>query len=129
MTLGDLEKKVMNVFWSSTTQQHELLSVRDVLERINRVTRAQYAYNTILTVVTHLFEKKLLKRATAGKAFVYSAAYSKTDFVQKTSTHVFAEMEKEYGALAVAHFVRYMENVDPKILEEARKLIAENESL
>ncbi|MCW1930052.1 MAG: BlaI/MecI/CopY family transcriptional regulator [Candidatus Kerfeldbacteria bacterium] len=121
MTLGELEKRVMDIFWSA--QSNASLSVRDVLDSINRESSDAYAYNTILTVITHLFEKKMLKRQPAGKAFTYTAACSKTDFVARTSSNLFSQMEKEYGALAVAHFVRYMENVDPKILEEARRLI------
>lgn len=123
MTLGELEKRVMEVFW--TTNTNAQLSVRDVLDAINSSNSTQYAYNTILTVITHLFEKKMLQRTPAGKAFTYTSICSKADFVAQTSTTLFSQMEKEYGALAVAHFVRYMEHVDPKILEEARKLIDE----
>lgn len=121
MNLGELEKRVMAVFWNSGESRP--LSVREALERVNTTQRSSYAYNTILTVITHLFEKKLLKRRSSGKAFVYFPTCSKNDFIARTSSSLFSQMEKEYGALAVAHFVRYMDTVDPKILEEARKLI------
>lgn len=123
MTLGDLEKRVMDVFWQDGTVA--ALAVRDVLDRVNTSTKTTYAYNTILTVVTHLFEKKMLERTSLGKAFAYTARISKEEHVGRTSDELFLNMQKEYGALAVAHFARCLEQVDPKILEEAKRIIAE----
>lgn len=126
MTLGDLEKQVMEVFWAK--EMTPPLAVRDVLDRINSATKTTYAYNTILTVVTHLFEKKMLERKSIGKAFAYTAALSKQAYVARTSDELFLNMQHEYGALAVAHFARCLEKVDPKLLEEAKRLIAQDNS-
>lgn len=124
MTLGDLEKQVMEVFW--TEDNASPLAVRDILDRVNSATKTTYAYNTILTVMTHLFEKKMLGRKSIGKAFAYTAVLSKQEYVARASNELFLQMQNEYGALAVAHFARCVEKIDPKLLEEAKRLIAQD---
>jgi predicted transcriptional regulator len=73
-TVGPLEKKVMDIFWKS----RKPLTVSDILQKTR--TSKKVAYTTIMTIMNNLFKKGLLERKKEGKAYIYSAAYSK-DFL------------------------------------------------
>lgn len=63
--LGELEAAVMNVLWATP----EPLSVRGLLDHMSE--RKQPAYTTILTVVTHLYEKGWVVRDKQGRGYLY----------------------------------------------------------
>jgi len=123
MTLGDLEKKLMDYIWDTCPECN--FTVRDIVDGINKHTKSNYAYNTILTVVTHLFDKKLLQREKSGKTFFYKISLSKEAFVKKASRAVFEQMKKDYGSIAVAHFSNLLDEVDPSIIAKAKKELSQ----
>ncbi|CAM4339067.1 BlaI/MecI/CopY family transcriptional regulator [Nocardia ninae] len=69
--LGTLESRVMDVLWATT----EALTVRDILERLPD----SYAYTTILTVVTHLYEKQWVVRVMHRRAYLYRPASTRAE--------------------------------------------------
>lgn len=69
--LGTLETRVMDVLWDSD----RALSVRDVVTQLP----GDYAYTTILTVVTHLYEKDWVSRERLGRAYLYRPAQSRAE--------------------------------------------------
>lgn len=119
MHLGTLEQSIMNYLWEHGNA--DALTVREVLDGINADARAGYAYNTILTVMTHLYEKGLLRRTKHGKVCQYRVVMSKDQFVAHTSRSFFNRMRKEYGPLALAHFASLLDTVDPKLLKKAQQ--------
>lgn len=119
MKLGELEKKVMEYAWARCASNDFV--VRDIVDGLSTHHNQSYAYNTILTVITHLFDKGLLKRTEQGKTFSYSIRLSKEQFVARASRAVFNEMKKEYGTLAIAHFAQMIDEIDPKLLAAAEK--------
>lgn len=69
--LGSLEARVMDVLWDTT----EALTVRDILQRLPD----QLAYTTILTVVSHLFEKQWVERIMHRRAYLYRPAQTRAE--------------------------------------------------
>src|SRR2546423_9525505 len=61
--LGPLEAEVMELLWAAK----EPLTVRTVLERLNRGPRPPPAYTTVMTVMARLAEKEVLRRHRAGR--------------------------------------------------------------
>jgi predicted transcriptional regulator len=118
MHLGDLEKKVMRVIWSYPEKS---FTVRDIMERVGET----YAYNTILTVMTHLYEKKLLKRRKKGRSCVYSVKVDRSSFVRRASRTLFETMKKEHGSLAIAHFADLVEDIDPAVVRAAKESLSQ----
>lgn len=118
MHLGELEKKVMDVIWEYPESS---FTVRDIVTQVPN----DYAYNTILTVMTHLLEKKLLKRRKNGKLCVYSIKMTRSTYVAKSSRALFETMKKEHGQLAIAHFADLVDEIDPKILRAAKKSLTQ----
>lgn len=66
-TLGELEADVMQIMW--TVQE---CSVREVKQRL----RKRLAYTTVMTTMTRLFRKGLLKRRRQERKFIYAARFS-----------------------------------------------------
>lgn len=118
--LGSLEASVMEDVWV-----HGESSVGEVLERLNSDRRRPLAYNTVMSVMARLADKKLLRRHRQGRAYRYEAAMTRDEFVQDRATRAAVDMLSDYGDLAVAGFVNSVrENPDlqaklMKLLEQA----------
>lgn len=65
VTLGSLERQVMEVIWEAPD-----LTVRDVHARLARPV----AYTTVMTTLDRLYKKGFVSRTRSGRAFVYTAA-------------------------------------------------------
>lgn len=64
--LGALESQVMAVLW----EHPDALSVHDLVDRLDDGRRTP-AYTTVLTVVTHLWEKNWVQREKIGRSYRY----------------------------------------------------------
>ena len=73
--LGELEAVIMDYMWSSSGPA----TVRQVLDALDRDPAP--AYNTVLTVMDHLYRKGLLIRTRAGRAHVYSPTQARADYM------------------------------------------------
>ncbi len=71
---GDLEAAIMDCLWSRGAPA----TVREVLDELR--PNRQLAYNTVLTVVDHLFKKGWLRRDRAGRAFRYVPVVSRDEY-------------------------------------------------
>ena len=71
---GDLEAVVMDHLWSRTGSA----TVREILDELP--VQRRLAYNTVLTVVDHLFKKGWLRREPAGRAFRYAPVVSRDEY-------------------------------------------------
>ncbi|TLG08829.1 BlaI/MecI/CopY family transcriptional regulator [Nocardia cyriacigeorgica] len=71
--LGGLEAEVMEVLWGA----EDAMSVHDLVEAL--AERKQFAYTTILTVVTHLYDKGWVSRSKHGRAYYYSPVRSRAE--------------------------------------------------
>ena len=68
--LGSLERQVMDVVWEGQS-----FTVRDVHARLPRPV----AYTTVMTTLDRLFKKGFVSRTRQGRAFVYTAARTRTE--------------------------------------------------
>lgn len=110
--LGDLESEIMEVVWSIGQA-----SVRDVLRELER--RRKIAYTTVMTVMSRLHEKGILKRKMdKSGAFLYLSVKDKKSFLAQASERILKNFLREYGDVAVAQFVDIIETSDTKRSEE-----------
>jgi predicted transcriptional regulator len=112
--LGPLEAEVMEVVWGSDGP----VSVRAMLQRLNRGRRQQLAYTTVMTVMARLVEKEVLSRRRDGRGYVYEATVSDPAEIAVRS------VVREYGDAALAHFVDEAK-ADPKVLRRLRRMLSE----
>lgn len=85
--------------------------VRDVLKELNK--RKRIAYTTVMTVMTRLHEKGILKRKmnTSG-AFVYEPISDKKTFIEEKTNKMIKGLINEYGDIAVAQFFDAIKSSD-----------------
>jgi predicted transcriptional regulator len=116
--LGELEAKIMQVMW-----RKEELSVQDVLNELP--SQKPLAYTTVMTVMDRLSKKGLLLRKRRGKKYIYRAALSEAELEEKLFHSLYSSLLKDWGKLALAHFVDSISQEDIKTLDELERLIEE----
>lgn len=120
--LGELETKVMETIW----EKGKPISVSDVIRVLSK--KRMIAYTTVMTIMTRLTEKGLLKRTSTGRAYVYKPVFSKDTFLTRVSRQIIKNLVSSFGYRAIAHFAEELENIPEEkkqkllhILKEAQK--------
>jgi predicted transcriptional regulator len=114
--LSELEAGVMDEVW-----RRDEVTVREVLEALN-AGHKQRAYTTIMTIMSRLHRKGLLQRKRKGKTDVYRPVMSREEYLDVRAQREVDELVADYGDLALAHFARQLQTLDPKRREQLRKL-------
>jgi predicted transcriptional regulator len=110
--LGPLEAEVMKVVWGGEGSY----TVREVLDRLNHRRRPKLAYTTVMTVMSRLAEKEVLRRRPEGRGYVYEAA------VQDAAELAVRNVLRDFGEAALAHFVDEV-RADPQALRRLERLL------
>ncbi|MFB6891022.1 BlaI/MecI/CopY family transcriptional regulator [Kitasatospora sp. NPDC056327] len=115
--LGPLGAELLTVLWGADGP----LSVRQVLEEVNRRRGEPLAYTTVMTVLNRLSERNVVRRAARGRGFVYTA------LVTGAADLAVRDVILDHGLSVVAHFVdRYQ--AEPQLRARLMNLIRpENE--
>jgi BlaI family transcriptional regulator, penicillinase repressor len=114
--LHELEAEVMDQVW-----RRDEVTVREVLDALNAGPK-QRAYTTIMTIMSRLHEKGLLDRRRSGKSDVYRPVMSREQYLDVRAKREVDELVADYGELALAHFARQLQTLDPKRREQLRRL-------
>ena len=70
--IGALEAQVLEVLWA----RGSAATPGDVLEALD----GKLAYTTVMTVLTRLWQKGVVERSKAGRAFAYDAKQTRAEF-------------------------------------------------
>ena len=119
--LPELEAEVMEEAW-----RHDEVTVREVLGALNQGPKER-AYTTIMTIMARLDRKGLLTRRRVGKSDLYRPTMSRTEYLEGRARAQVDEIVSDYGDVALAHFARQLDSLDPKRREALRHL-AEGEA-
>src|SRR5947209_17944755 len=104
--LGPLEAEVMERVWSAAGP----VTVRQLVEGVNKGRRRPLAYTTVMTVMVRLAEKGALRRRQEGRGYVYEA--TATDPAGLAVRGVL----RDFGEAAMAQFVEEAKT-DPQMLK------------
>jgi predicted transcriptional regulator len=106
----------MKIMW-----ELENASVRQVLNKIERKNKP--AYTTVMTVMTRLYNKGILKRVlNSHDAYIYTPAQDKKNFLASFSKKIISRLINECGEdIAVAQFIDVINNDSPEKSKELRK--------
>ncbi|MGG3572384.1 BlaI/MecI/CopY family transcriptional regulator [Bacillus gobiensis] len=96
--LGPLELQIMKIVW-----ERGEASVQEVLNDLNKEN--DYAYTTIMTIMSRLVDKEILHRIKSGRFYVYKPAYGPEEFIERMSSQAVIELLDDYGDAAIAQFV------------------------
>jgi predicted transcriptional regulator len=100
--LGELERAVMDVLWTAAPRP---LSGREVVAAL---ADRDLAYTTVLTVLTRLEKKRVVRRDSSGRAHAYSAAASREEHTAELLHAVLDASGNRSAAL-----VRFVGSVSP----------------
>lgn len=119
LNLTEAELRIMNVLWD-----HGPASVAEVADALPK--EPELAYNTVLTTMRILEEKKYVKHAKAkeGRAFVYTPVVGREEATRKAVRHLVSRFFRDSPELLVLNVLRD-EDLTQVELDRIRKLIAE----
>ena len=96
--------------------------VRDVVKRLDN----RFAYTTVMTTMDRLFQKGLLRREPAGKAYVYSTALSETQVDAQYAHDLIAAFllaRQAPSSMLARELVNAIDNYNAILLDEVEKEI------
>lgn len=112
---GELEARLVQAVWNL-----EQASVQQIIDHLG----GDLNYKTAMTVLNRLVEKGVLNRHKSGRAFIYTAAASREDFLAGVFDRVVRGMlGNDFRRIALAQMVNTAQEVDPAILDELSRLI------
>lgn len=114
--LGELEADIMEYVW-----EHGACTVKMVHNHLNE--ERELAYTTVMTVMSRLAEKDLLRREQIGNAYRYQATISSDQFAQQVVSEVLDSLLGSFGEQTVSHFASRIGRVDEERLSELEKAI------
>jgi predicted transcriptional regulator len=114
--LGQLELAVMEIVW-----EQETVSVAHVLAALNEANR-NLAYTSVMTVMGRLVEKGWLAVEKQGRAYIYRAARSRQEAEAVAVGEVVRALVDDFGDVAIAQFIKELEEVEPQQLARLREL-------
>jgi BlaI family transcriptional regulator, penicillinase repressor len=119
-SLSELESEVMEEVWL-----HDEVTGREVLEALNQ-GKKQRAYTTVMTIINRLDAKGMLKRRRQGKSDRYRAVLAREDYLEARARTEVDDLVADYGEVALAHFARKLDTLDPERRRELRRLAEES---
>ena len=105
--LGDLQAEVMATFWDRGSA-----TVRQVLDELNTRRRPALAYTTVLTLISRLWERRLLAREPEGRGFRYRPTMSRDELLGVLSDELIDRLFSDFGEIAVARLGARLGNLD-----------------
>ncbi|HWZ43764.1 MAG TPA: BlaI/MecI/CopY family transcriptional regulator [Candidatus Saccharimonadales bacterium] len=114
--LGSLESEIMERVWARGET-----SVRD----LHAEFAARLAYTTVMTTLDRLYKKGLLNRRKQGKAFLYTARMSKTEYQGTLTRHLLgmALQDIHDTQVVLSSFVEQVSKTGQPMLDHLEKLV------
>lgn len=116
--LGDLEADIMELIWKDNPA-----SVRNIHENLEN--GRPIAYTTVMTVMSRLADKGLLKREQRGRAYLYVPTQNREDFCSDAIGTVMQGLLGGFGEPVLSQFVDTVDAHDAAKLDELVRLIEE----
>jgi predicted transcriptional regulator len=86
INLGELELEILDQVWEKTPA-----SVKDIHEELQK--KRDIAYTTVMTVMSRLADKGVLKRSQEGRTYIYKAQFSRNEiafsFIDRVQRKIF----------------------------------------
>ncbi len=114
--LGPLETDIMQIIW-----QDERSTVKKVHRKLSQ--HRDIAYTTVMTTMSRLAEKGVLRRHREGLAYVYTPAISESDFVTMVVQQVLDGLLDDYSTTAIDYMIDYLARRNPHELLRIQKTI------
>ena len=118
--LGELQAQVMGIVW-----ERDSATVREVVEELNkrrrRSRKEEFAYTTVLTLVSRLWSRELLSREPEGRGFRYEATKTRDELLGELSDELISRLLDDFGDIAVARLGARLDDLDPSRRRKLKK--------
>lgn len=104
--MGSLEREVLSCLW----KRPEGSTPAEVLDALGD----DLAYTTITTILTRLWEKGLVERERAGRAYVYRSTHTEADLAAERMGAVLDQSQDRRAALT--QFVSTLSSRDARVV-------------
>jgi predicted transcriptional regulator len=107
--LHELEAAVMDEIWTRGE-----MSVREVMDALNRDERRPRAYTTYMTTMARLHRKGLLKRRRDGRTDFFAPVYGRGRYADLCAGAAIDSVVEQFGDVALMHIARQMAGLTPE---------------
>ena len=97
-------------------------TVKQVMEALNRKAKPPRAYTTYMTVMRRLNDKGLLDRTRTGRRHTYAPRLTRGEYQELRAAAQVEGLVDEFGDVALAHFARSLQTLDPDRRRQLRRL-------
>jgi predicted transcriptional regulator len=115
--LHELEAEIMDAVW-----RRDEITVKQVMEALNRKAKPPRAYTTYMTVMQRLSDKGLLDRRRTGRQDTYTPRLSREQYQELRAAAQVEGLVDEFGDMALAHFAKSLQSLDPARRRKLRRL-------
>lgn len=122
--LGPLEAQIMVIVW-----QIERATAADVHHELQLARQAEnrnIAYTTVMTTMSRLYEKNILKRRKVGMSFLYTPVLDQPAFIQHIVKNVIDSLVNDYSDPVFHYFVEYVAQDEDRQRQLRRALGSDN---
>ena len=116
--LGDLEAEIMELVWSHPRGHG--VTVREIFEVLYE--RRRLAYTTVMSTMTRLAKKRLLRAEKVDQAYVYYPTATQEEFVSRFVGRILENLLVGFGGPTMAGLESLS---DPEAATRARHLLKE----
>ena len=124
-SISNLEADIMKIVWDrkeiTVREVHEIM----LREEIKKKKQGFIPYTTVMSTMTTLAEKSLLKQNKSGKTYIYSAAVNKKQLSKSIIKSVASKLLNGAATNLVSKFLADSSNISKegieKLLEEIDK--------
>jgi predicted transcriptional regulator len=115
--LGPLEERLLKSIWERGTP----VTVRELLD----YGCDDLAYTTVMTTLDRLFKKNLLTREADGRAFRYTARYSRAELHQQALSETLHQAldTSQTSSLPLSFLVETLSERDAQLLDDLKQLV------
>ena len=97
-------------------------TVREVTDALARDREHPPAYTTVMTIMSRLHDRGLLKRDRQGRGFTYRAAADEQATIDELSRRAVDQLLETYGSSAMRHFAVQLGDLDEAQRDELLRL-------
>ena len=118
--LGDLEAEIMELIWSRPSSQGT--TVRDVFEVLYE--RRRLAYTTVMSTMTRLAKKGLLRAKKSDQAYIYYPTLTQDEFISRFVGRILDDLLVNFSGVTLER-LRTLSASDPQAAHRAQLLLEE----
>ena len=118
--LGDLEAEIMELIWSRADGQGT--TVRDIFEILYE--RRRLAYTTVMSTMTRLAKKGLLRAEKSEHAYIYYPTLTQDEFISRFVGRILDDLLVNFSGVTMER-LRDLSESDPQAALRAQHLLEE----